>query len=203
MPLDILANWAASAEYIIAADGGANRLLACGVEPQLTVGDLDSLRSDRPLRILEVLDQDRSDCDKLLAQVQTEGHEAVTLVGVEGDRFDHMLGTISSCFATPLRVRLVLSGGFGYTISGATELKFRSAPGDVVSLIPLADCEDAWLEGVQWPLAGHHLEMGGLVSLSNRAIGDTVSVRVGKGKALLTIAGPSHVSPSWAWPGLF
>lgn len=197
MPLDLLAEWAASAEYIIAADGGADRLLASGREPHLTVGDLDSLRSVRPMRVLQVIDQDRSDCDKLLDQARTEGYEEITLAGVEGDRFDHMLGTLSSCLASGLRVRLILAGGFGYPISDASSLELSAKADDLVSLIPLSVCEGVRLHGVRWPLEDRRLEMGGLVSLSNRATGGALSVQVQRGKAFLTIAGPDHRAPNW------
>ena len=88
--------WASSATVLYAADSAANRLIHFGFLP-IVVGDLDSfdqsLRSDR-LRIVEDSDPDRTDCDKLLALIESDGYQEATIIGLEGDLLDHVLSSL-------------------------------------------------------------------------------------------------------------
>ena len=43
LPAKTLKELAQKADFVLAADGGANRALACGVTPDLVIGDLDSV----------------------------------------------------------------------------------------------------------------------------------------------------------------
>src|SRR5512142_918080 len=99
MPPALLRAWADSAEVVLAADAGADRLLEAGTRPTVIVGDLDSL-SERGKRlgveIIHVPSQDSTDCDKLLQLALTMGHGAITLASVEGDSLDHLLATVFS-----------------------------------------------------------------------------------------------------------
>ena len=84
--------WLAWADRVVAADGGADLCRAAGHEPDAIVGDLDSIGDASGLTRDE--DQDTSDADKLLAYFAREGINDVILIGVEGDRLDHVLATL-------------------------------------------------------------------------------------------------------------
>ena len=77
---------------LVAADGGADRLLALGMVPDLIVGDLDSLR-DRgafpsTTRILYDPDQDSPDLQKCLRVIDAP---FFLCTGFVGSRYDHSL----------------------------------------------------------------------------------------------------------------
>lgn len=189
LPLDRLAAWARSATRIYAADGGADRLLAAGIRPHVIVGDLDSLQADdADLEGVEVVlstDQETSDADKLLALLAGRGYEEVTLVGIEGDRLDHVLAALGSAAASPLEVSFGLRGGWGRIVRRGISL-FHLPEGATLSLLPLRACPGFCITGVEWPLIGVRLEIGGRISLSNRASKEPVRVEIGDGTALLT-----------------
>ena len=156
--------WLAWADRVVAADGGADLCRAAGREPDVIVGDLDSISDATGLTRDE--DQDTSDVDKLLALLsRAETEEEITLIGVEGDRLDHVLATLYSCARSPVRVhRIVLRSGMAHVAKeGSSE--WWAASGRV-SLIPLGRCR-VTMEGVRWPLRNRVLEPTGLVSLSN------------------------------------
>jgi thiamine pyrophosphokinase len=195
MPAARLGAWASKADLLLAADGGADRLLAAGVTPHHTIGDLDSLQAVGLPRLEMDPDQETSDCDKLLALAHRLGVEEITLACIEGDRLDHVLGTMSSALKSPVRVRLALRSGLAWVLRG--DIRVRTKPGATVSLMPLMACANVSLRGVEWPLRNVPMSPFHQVSLSNRALGDVVEVDMGSGAAVLFVLGPDFETPSW------
>jgi thiamine pyrophosphokinase len=195
---DRLAAWALSADLVLAADGGADRLLALGITPFATIGDFDSVVAKEGLgRVVRDVSQDTSDCDKLLHFAAENGVSDITLVGAEGDRLDHVLGTLYSTVRSPLRIRLALRRGLGWILVGPVAQAVPTAPDESVSLLPLSECSAVNLTGVKWPFQGQILAATGLVSLSNRATGSRIDIAIGSGAALLTVLSPRLELPSW------
>lgn len=72
VPLELLAAWAATADLRIAADSGADLLLAAGHQPDVILGDMDSLSGHAlalSIPILADMDQETTDADKLCTYV--------------------------------------------------------------------------------------------------------------------------------------
>jgi thiamine pyrophosphokinase len=198
--IDLLRRWAASANHVLAADGGADLLLRVGTAPHVVIGDMDSV-SEKALKsapqVLTMPDQDATDCDKLLAFAAKEGYGAITLAGVEGDLPDHVLAILQSATKAELDVRLAYRRGIGWIVrSGDT----RTVTGRLrrVSLLPIDRCEAVTLKGTQWPLANANLSPRGLTSISNRALGGEVSASVGSGAALLFVEFAPEEMPFWS-----
>ena len=198
LPLDRLAAWARSATRIYAADGAADRLLAAGVRPHVVVGDLDSLRATvvelEGIEVVASTDQESSDADKLLALLAGRGYLSATLVGLEGDRLDHMLGALGAAAASPLELSLGLRAGWGRIFRPGVSL-FDFPAGTTVSVMPLGECAEFSISGVEWPLEGVNLRLGGQVSLSNRALGGPMRVEMTSGTAVF-VAGTTP-EPHW------
>lgn len=195
--LERLRAWGMGADRVFAADGGADRALAAGLMPEVIVGDLDSVSSDAlscGARVVRLPEQDRTDCDKLLAFADQEGIHAIALEGVEGDRMDHLLGTLGSCVRAPVAVRLVLRQGVGTVLRPGEVVHAPAEPDALVAMIPLMPCSGARLQGVQWPLEGASMDLGGLVSVSNRATAPVVLTSIESGAALLIVGGEG---PRW------
>jgi len=182
-----LAAWASSAEHTYAADSGADRLIALGFSP-VVVGDFDSfesLPSASHLRLVQSLDDETTDCDKLFALVKSDGHDSVTLIATEGDLPDHVLATYWSAIESSLDVRFAFRRGIGWLVRSRGVRRVKSAPDQRVSLIPLVPCEGAALSGVAWPLDNARLEPGGRLSVSNQAASEEVVASLHSGCALL------------------
>ncbi len=199
-PLNLIKIWADSAEYLIAADGAANQLLTLGFCPDV-IGDMDSFDRSASgadqLKILEKSEQATTDCDKLLAHCVFEGHDEVTLIGLEGDRMDHLLASVYSALRAPLRVRFALRSGMAWVLGAGDERRLKSAPGRSLSLLPLGEAGGVVLGGAEWDLDEASLSPNGLVSISNRTISDEVFAKVTTGAALLIIETPLEEMPLW------
>lgn len=179
--------WAETADILIAADTGADFVLEQGLKPHAIVGDMDSISAEAlqlDIDQYRIDDQNHSDCDKLLDLVLSWGHRAITLIGVEGDRLDHMLGTLHSCAKTPLDVRIAIRDGIGHVLS-AGKHAITATPGRRLSLLPLTRCSGVITSGLRWPLESANLAMGEFVSLSNLVEETTVTVEFSAGSLLM------------------
>lgn len=195
MPLEDLLKWVAAADVVLAADGAANALLRAGAKVDAIIGDLDSLDKDLvPEGVPVYYDSDQdvtNDCDKLLAYAESQGYESITVVGIEGDRLDQVLASLSSFLGSSLHIRLALRQGAAWIIkSGFTEI--RCGVGYTISLIPLMPCENLSIDGVQWPLKKEQLSMLERVSISNISTTETVRISMTKGAVLFIVSYPSQ-----------
>ena len=94
-------------DLVIAVDGGLSYCGILNVEPDLIIGDFDSM-SDGELQALEVLKQDiperiitlpceKDDTDTVFAMKEAirRGYTDFLFIGVIGGRLDHTLGNVS------------------------------------------------------------------------------------------------------------
>ncbi|MGE0001620.1 MAG: thiamine diphosphokinase [Fimbriimonadaceae bacterium] len=194
----LLSRWATSASHLYGADGGGARLCRLDFRP-VVVGDFDSASLDEVASATKVVidpSQERSDCDKLLLQVERDGHRSVTLAGVEGDRVDHMLASLGSAVRSQLDVRFALRTGVAWLVRPGRSLELVLNEGTVVSMLPLLSCSGASLTGVRWPFRDAELAFDGLVSVSNVASG-RVRVELREGAALLYARLEEDEVPVW------
>ncbi len=198
LPAAKVNQWADSADTLYAADGAALPLIDAGFSP-VVVGDFDSLRGHSlpdGVRSIHRPDQDFTDCDKLLSVAAEDGVSDITLVGIEGDRLDHMLATLSSAVRSSLRIRLGLRRGLGWIIRpGRSCLPIGSA-GRRCSVLPLLPCRGVSLTGVRWPLKDAELGLDGPVSISNHAVED-LQISIEEGAALLIVEHKPQELPKW------
>lgn len=176
--------WLAWADRVVAADAGADLCRAAGREPDAIVGDLDSIAD--PSGLVRDEDQDTSDADKLLAFLRREGVSEATLIGVEGDRLDHVLATLSSvaragAFSWPIVLR---SGSV--RLLGPECFTGQWARGRV-SILPLVRSR-VTATGLRWPLHDAVLDPLGMVSISNEMAGDRLSIAVSEGVVAVFLA---------------
>ena len=87
------------AEKIICIDGGADKLLKIGFEPNLIIGDLDSLDNDPKnynCEVVKISDQSNTDLEKGLDWCHQNHIQTVALIGFTGLRDDHYLASLWS-----------------------------------------------------------------------------------------------------------
>ena len=160
----------ARAPHLVAADGGADRALALGAEPEAVIGDLDSLsqaaRAHLGARVHEVPEQETTDFDKALRAIRAP---LVLAVGLIGGRADHALAALSGL------LRHSAAGGGPVILLGAEDVIFAAPPqidlrlrvGDRLSIYPLAPVTGRSL-GLEWPIDGLTLAPMGRIGTSNR-----------------------------------
>ncbi len=176
-------------QFAIAADGAADRLLAVGRSPDVVIGDMDSIKSN-PREFKEVvtdLDQNSTDCEKLIAYMEKQGKRSFGVIGAEGGYPDHFLAALMAIAASQLDIVIVFKTGLGFILSSSRPAAIVGL--GRVSLLPITPCKGVFLSGVKWPLADAELEPLGAKSVSNQVqrAGELVSAQVLTGKALLFV----------------
>jgi len=186
----------ASADLLVAVDGGAETLARVGLVPGLLVGDLDSIT----IRTREALEaqgvevavlptaKDETDTEAALRLVMERGADDITVYGaLGGPRLDHLVGNLlllSSPWLAAARVRLVDDWHEAFLVKGGST--FNGERGDTVSLLPLTPrVEDVWTEGLLYPLVYEPLSQSATRGVSNAMTGETARVTHGEGVLLL------------------
>lgn len=197
-----------AAELTIAADGGAESLERIGRDPQLLIGDLDSVdpalvqRLERRGTRVErhPVDKEASDTELGVEAAFAAGATEVTLLGATGgERLDHELANLlllaDRAFAG--RGLTAVRGTARITaLHGGDRHELGGRPGDLVTLLPVGgDAVGVTTDGLKWPLAGATLTMGRSRGLSNEVVGTPASVRLDSGVVLVietALGGPSE-----------
>ncbi len=160
----------ARAPLAVAADSGADRLLAAGVMPDAVIGDMDSI-SDRARaaipadRLHPVTEQATTDFDKALRSIAAP---FVLALGFNGARTDHGLAVLNTLIRHSGRACLVLGPKDVAFAAPPGALDLRLRPGDVVSLFPFAPVTGR-SQGLHWPIEGLNFAPDGMIGTSNRA----------------------------------
>jgi thiamine pyrophosphokinase len=200
--------WAADADLVIAADGGARKADRVGFVPQLVVGDGDSLGESGLAEVraagipleLAAATKDESDLELAVLAAVARGAGRLTILGaMGGPRFDHALAN-AWLLAHPMldgrpvvlldartRVRLLSARAAGGAAAARpAEAILAGAPGDLVSLFPFgADAEGVITDGLAYPLQDEPLRAGPARGLSNVRTGTEARVSIRSGRLLI------------------
>lgn len=165
----VIAQAVALAPTVVAADGGAGRALRAGLMPRAVIGDFDSItpaaRAAIPAdRLHPVAEQDSTDFDKALRHIRAR---FVLALGVLGGRVDHALAALT-VLATPRPGMPVLAlSRLDVVFAAPPRLRLDLAPGDRLSLWPLAPVRGQ-SRGLVWPIDGIGFHPMGRIGTSNR-----------------------------------
>ncbi|MCU0904444.1 MAG: thiamine diphosphokinase [Tabrizicola sp.] len=158
----------ARAPLAVAADGGADRLLQLGVQPEAVIGDMDSIsdaaRATIPAaRQHLVAEQVTTDFDKALRLIDAP---LVLALGFAGARLDHGLAAMATLIARAERA-CILIGPKDLAFAAPSRLELDLTPGEPLSLFPMAKVTGR-SEGLEWPIDGIDFAPDGMIGTSNR-----------------------------------
>ncbi len=185
----------ASADLIVAADGGGNALRAAGVVPHVVIGDLNSLEpaAEEAFRAAgaEVIrypaEKDETDLELALLLAVGRGAGQVDILGAIGGRWDQGLANVAMLALPELaavQVRLLDINQEAFLARGAAEIP--GAAGDTVSLLPLGGpAHGVTTRGLYYPLEGATLRFERSRGVSNLITEPPAHVAVGAGMLLV------------------
>lgn len=168
---------AASASFVIAADGGADHALALDQRIDLAVGDFDSISAAGLVELersgvrLErhPVDKDATDLELALDAAAALRPRRIVVVGGAGGRLDHLLGELSLLAADAYReVELDALLGRATLHVVRSERVFAGRVGEVVSLLAMhGPAHGIVTEGLVYPLHGETLRPASTRGMSN------------------------------------
>ena len=180
----------APGDYAIAADRGYDSLMAFGVQPDLVVGDFDSLghTPSHPNVIQLPAEKDDTDMIFALRKGLELGYRRFVLLGGVGGRVEHTYANLQ------LLDWLTTQGAQGFLVGEKTaatalrdgELVFpQSMSGYLSVFCNSGSAEGVTLEKLKFPLSEHTLTGTFPLGVSNEFIGESARVAVKSGSLIL------------------
>ncbi len=192
----------ATADLIIAADGGAEHCRALRLLPDVLIGDLDSLsptlRSEFEAQSVRFMrhpaQKDQTDFELAMLHAKKAGAREITALAGLGRRWDHSLANLlltAQPQFSELQITFLQGEQRLHILRGASRLSAKA--GERVSLLPLAgDAVGVTTRGLTYPLRSEALKLGSSRGVSNVAEIDSPEVAVQQG-ILLCVISPSEL----------
>lgn len=181
---------ARQADCIVCADGGVRHARACGLHPDLVIGDFDSGTLPADCEVIRLKpEKDDSDLMCCAREAIRRGADTIWIACASGGRIDHFLANLflleylgregidALFFDSRNRVRFHGGGTRRYTADPAYRY---------VGIIPLdAQLRGVTLRGLKYPLTDADLDRASVISISNEAVSAEYSIAIKDGRALV------------------
>jgi thiamine pyrophosphokinase len=192
---------------IVAADGGLDHARAVGLDPDVLVGDLDSISAiglawatEHAEVVRHPIDKAATDTELAIALVATYRPARILLVAGQGDRLDHAIAALGALGAPELSSVTSLEAWWGtdqlHVVHAPRRIELDLAPGTVFSVLAMhGPATGVTVTGARWPLADHTLAPLVGLGVSNLAAPEpgrplTISVAAG----IVTVVVPGAAS---------
>jgi thiamine pyrophosphokinase len=197
---------AQSADIVIAADGGAERLAGFGLRPDVAVGDFDSLSEDRLAQLAAAgvriarhpVRKDQTDAELAIAEALRAGAKVIDIAGALGGGFDHSLGSLAllrHLAGLGVAARLA-EPGLSVTVAVAPRyIVLSAAPGVRFSCLPLTGRAVVSLTGFDYELDHVALRGDACRGVGNRVARAGAQVVVHAGAATLVVEASDFDEP--------
>lgn len=186
-------------DIVIAADSGLNNALLMNIEPNIIVGDMDSIDKDLLKKYEKDVmifldgpnDQDACDGEKSLRIAVRTGVKKIIVITAGGGRLDHQLAIFALLF-NPMLCNIQIEARWGnsiaFALQGPIGIAIEVPIKTTMGLIPFGgDAEGIETSGLKWPLKMQTLKVASSMGVSNESIEERVRVSLAKGCLLITI----------------
>ena len=175
---------------IICADGGANKIIDLGIEPNYILGDMDSIDKKNLKKysqnIIKLKNQDYNDLHKILLWAKEQNIKKIDIIGIDGKRLDHTIGNFSIILECISFIDITIFTDYGniYTIN--KERTFKNCYKKNISLFNPIPQNKITTYGLEYELNDFSLKKMYSGTL-NTAINDEITVKT-KNKILIFIS---------------
>ncbi|MDR0614913.1 MAG: thiamine diphosphokinase [Lactobacillales bacterium] len=172
---------------IIAVDGGANRLLSIGVQPDLVMGDLDSVNPSLRATLNTICLPNQYYCNfsKAMARLKTMKLMPSIITGITGGAIDHILQNINIFLSTGSNFYTSAPPMVGYILEKSIT-HFSLPKSTKISLLGIPRAQIT-TKGLKWELSLDELSLPGKNSCFNRSLSGEMSIEVHGGVCLVKI----------------
>jgi len=189
----VLEYFVAASPVIIALDGAAIMLQQRQIQPDVIIGDMDSLASEQldvfqsqGVQIIKDSTQDTSDISKGLTWSQKQYSGAhIDVIGIDGGRLDHQLAAFSALFECQSQAHLHIEEWLVVRVTD-TPIQYSITKGRNISLIPFGEVSGVTLVGCKYSLENEKLSSG-TRGIHNETLGDQITISCQQGDLLLLI----------------
>jgi len=183
-------------DLIIAANGGSRHCQVLDLQPDLLIGDLDSIDQQllgewqaAGVKIKQYpKDKDQTDLELALIYAQDQKVKEILVYGAVGGRLDMTLGNLVLLAHPELEVpiTLICGGEEVHLLRPGDTATIQGKPGDTISLIPLQPGSSVvTTDGLAYPLKEEALEFGYTRGISNILVAPQARVSLTNGLVAL------------------
>lgn len=188
-----------SEPYLIALDGVSNKLVNCGVVPDVILGDFDSINertreffSSRGVKFVDAFDQSRTDLEKAILYCDGVGFEHIEIYNALGGRSDHSIGNVSflkKYFNKRRPIRICADEDKIEFVSGDIEIR-----GEIGSNIGFFGFPHAIVstKGLSYDMIDYVISVGETESVSNSLANCTATAAI-SGNCLISYANKINI----------
>lgn len=184
-------------DFVVAADSGLDHAQRLGLEPDVVIGDFDSV-SDAALGAFSgpierhPVAKDATDLELALRHAVERDPDRIVVVGGHGGRMDHLLANALVITTVPEHIEVEWRAGSAAVYVVHRRLDVTGTVGQTISLVPVGgDVRGVTATGVRWPLAGATLPSGSTLGVSNEFAAPLVHISVEEGTLLVILPGQS------------
>ena len=187
---DVVRRSLAAGAFVVAADGGLVHAAALGVQPDLIVGDFDSVPDDlldaypAELTRRHPVAKDELDLELALNAAVERGASRLSVIGAFGGRFDHSLAALlvaARLAGTGLPVDLHGGPHSAWTLAAGMTVEPSLPLGTTVSILSLAGGSLVTADGLAFPLTRLRLPFGSGLGMSNVTTHRSVTITCDSG----------------------
>ncbi len=180
-------------DLVIAADGGADYCRKLGIEPDVVIGDMDSIervpadvkRPGDAEIIQHPARKDATDLELAIRLALVRGVRSLVILGALGGRWDMSIGSLFLLALPELKgIPVTIIDGHQEIVllTGKDKAIFHGKPGDTLSLLPVGgNAAGITLEGLDYPLLKGTLPQGSSRGISNVFQSDQATVSLESG----------------------
>ncbi len=182
------------AERVIAVDHGVDCMVDMGCEPDVLVGDLDSVKSPVHKLTCPIEQSDDKYSTDFEKGLRIAGKfERLHILGGLGERTDHLLTNLLIAAGLDLSTNVLFMGDSEviHRISPARPLEGMLMIGSTISLLPFSLCEGVESRGLRWNLSQTDMGIGLQLGQSNVVEKKDVQIKIRSGIMYACIIPPS------------
>lgn len=182
---------AQQADYVICADGGTRHTTACGIQPDLVVGDFDSGNRPEGIEIIALRpEKDDSDLMCCTKEAIKRGAHQILYACASGGRIDHFLSNLS---LLEYLYEVGVDGVFydsrnrvTFHPGGGTQRYTADAAYHYVGMIPLdAELTGVTLRGLKYETTDITVSRARVITISNEPAAPEYTIAVQSGRSLV------------------
>lgn len=177
-----------SKEFIIACNGGYYNCKKLNIEPNLIIGDFDSINDlDFDNKIVFPKEKDKSDSEIAVDYVIENSYNEIEFWGAIGNRLDHTIFNVSLLYKIYKNncKGLIFHPPF-YIFLIDRDYKFQKKESGLVSFYPLTlEIKNLRIKNLKYELNGEDIYFGSTITLSNEFIGKEGKIEFDKGLVLV------------------
>ena len=173
-------------DYIIAADGGLASLERVGIEPDLAVGDFDSLGCvpEFENKICHPSEKDDTDTALALCEGMKRGYRTFVIYGGLGGRLDHTMANLQNCAGAADHGAVCWIWGEGNAVcvfGDEEELSFEETKTGIISVFAADRATGVNIEGLKYTLTDACLTSCVPLGVSNEFSGKASRISANSG----------------------